>query len=44
MIRVERRLRQPRWLSVVVPLGSLAVAFFLAGIVLLLTGHDPIET
>ena len=44
MIRVERRLRQPRWLTVVVPLGSLAVAFFLAGIVLLLTGHDPIET
>jgi simple sugar transport system permease protein len=44
MIRVERRLRQPRWLTVAVPLGSLAVAFFLAGIVLLLTGHDPIAT
>src|SRR5215211_2335766 len=31
MIRVERRLRQPRWL-------------ILAGVVLLITGHDPVET
>ena len=26
-VRIERRLRQPRWLTFVVPLGSLAAAF-----------------
>ncbi len=40
----ERRLRQPRWLSVAVPVGSVVFAFFLAGIVLLATGHDPLST
>jgi len=44
MIRVERRLRQPRWLILAVPLGSLLVAFVLAGVVLVITGHDPVET
>ena len=44
MIRIERRLRQPRWLLVAVPLGSLLVAFLLAAVVLLITRHDPIET
>jgi simple sugar transport system permease protein len=44
VIRIERRLRQPRWLSVAVPIGSLAFAFGLAAIVLMLTGHDPLET
>jgi general nucleoside transport system permease protein len=44
MIRIERRLTQPRWLVVVVPIGSLVVAFALAAVVLLITGHDPIET
>jgi general nucleoside transport system permease protein len=43
-IRIERRLAQPRWLSVAVPLGSLLVAFVIAGVVLLLTGHDPLST
>ena len=43
-IRIERRLTQPRWLSVAVPVGSLVVAFAIAGVVLLLTGHDPIST
>ena len=43
-IRIERRLAQPRWLSVAVPIGSLLVAFAIAGVVLLLTGHDPLST
>jgi general nucleoside transport system permease protein len=44
VIRIERRLSQPRWLAVAVPVGSLTVAFGLAGVVLLITGHDPVET
>ena len=43
-ITVERRLRQPRWLVVAVPVGSVVVAFLIAGIVLLATGHDPLST
>src|SRR3954471_6118433 len=43
-ISVERRLSQPRWLSVAVPVASLAFAFVVAGIVLLATGIDPIST
>jgi len=43
-IRIERRLSQPRWLSVAVPVGSLAVAFLLIALVLLATGHDPLVT
>src|ERR1700681_4199561 len=43
-MRIERRLRQPRWLGVAVPAGSLVFAFVLAGIVLLGTGHDPLST
>src|SRR5256885_11431313 len=39
-VRIERRLRQPRWLLVAVPAGSLVFAFFASGIVLLATGHD----
>jgi len=38
-VRFERRLTQPRWLSVAVPAGSLLFAF-----VLLVTGHDPLST
>jgi general nucleoside transport system permease protein len=41
---VERRLNQPRWLSVAVPVASVAFAFFLAAIVLLVTGHNPLST
>ena len=44
MITIERRLRQPRWLDVAVPLGSVAVAFLVMAVVLLATGHDPIDT
>lgn len=42
-MRIERRLRQPRWLAVVVPAGSLVFAFFASGLVLLATGHDPLH-
>ena len=41
-MRLERRLRQPRWLMFVVPVCSVVVAFVIAGLVLLITGHDPI--
>lgn len=43
-VRIERRLSQPKWLSVAVPVCSLAVAFALIAVVLLATGHDPLET
>ena len=43
-VSVERRLRQPRWLVVAVPVGSLLAAFVIAGIVLLATGIDPLST
>ena len=43
-ITFERRLRQPRWLSVAVPVGSVVFAFVVAGLVLLATGHDPLST
>ena len=41
-VRIERRLDQPRWLLVAVPAGSLVFAFFLAGLILLATGHRPL--
>jgi len=44
MIRIERRLEQPRWLSLVVPVVSIAVAFLFATIVLLATHHPPLQT
>jgi ABC-type uncharacterized transport system permease subunit len=43
-MRIERRLQQPWWLAVVVPIASLAVAFLLSAAVLLLTGHPPIHS
>ena len=43
-MRLERRLDQPRWLSVVVPIGSLVLAFVLMAFVLLATGHNPLTT
>ena len=43
-LRLERRLSQPRWLTVVVPIGSLVVAFVISGVVLLITGHNPLDT
>ena len=43
-MRIERRLRQPRWLLVAVPACSLVFAFFASGIVLLATGHDALSS
>jgi len=44
VIRIERRLTEARWLVPAVPAGSLVAAAVLSGIILLLTGHDPIGT
>jgi simple sugar transport system permease protein len=44
VIRLERRLDQPWWLSVVVPAGSLAAAFGIMAVVLAASGHDPLHT
>src|SRR5213080_3853074 len=43
-MRIERRLRQPRWLLVAVPACSLVFAFFASGVVLLATGHDALSS
>ena len=43
-MRIERRLDQPWWLSVVVPIGSLVVAFGVMAVILAATGHDPWDT
>jgi ABC-type uncharacterized transport system permease subunit len=44
VIKIERRLEQPRWLSVAVPLWSVAVSFLVMAAVLGATGHDPLHT
>jgi simple sugar transport system permease protein len=44
VIRIERRLAQPRWLSVAVPAGSVVVAFGVMTVVLLVTHHPPGHT
>jgi ABC-type uncharacterized transport system permease subunit len=44
VIRIERRLEQPRWLTFVVPLLSLVVAFLVATVILLATGHPPLHS
>src|ERR1043165_3606614 len=43
-IRIERRLRRPRWLMVAVPAGSLVFAFFASEIVLAATGDDALSS
>lgn len=43
-MRIERRLEQPRWLSLVVPVASIGVAFAFATVVLLATHHPPLHT
>jgi len=43
-VTFERRLSQPWWLTVVVPVCSLVAAFVIAGVVLLATGIDPLTT
>ena len=44
MIRIERRVDNPRWLSLAVPAGSLVLAAIIVGIVLAATGHNPLST
>jgi simple sugar transport system permease protein len=44
VIRIERRLQQPRWLTIAVPLGSVVVAFAVMTLVLLVTHHAPGHT
>jgi general nucleoside transport system permease protein len=44
VIRIERRLAQPRWLGLAVPIGSFVVAFGVMTLVLLLTHHSPGHT
>jgi ABC-type uncharacterized transport system permease subunit len=44
LVRLERRLDAPKWLKVAVPLASLVMAAVIAGIVLLVSGHNPITT
>jgi ABC-type uncharacterized transport system permease subunit len=42
-VRIERRLTQPWWLSVLVPVVSIAVAFLLAALIFAATGHPPLH-
>jgi ABC-type uncharacterized transport system permease subunit len=44
VIRIERRLKQPRWLTVAVPVASVGVSFLVMAAVLGATGHDPLHT
>jgi len=43
-VTVERRLKQPRWLSVAVPVASVVFALLVAALVLVATGHNPLTT
>ena len=43
-LTIERRLDQPRWLTAVVPVVSVVAALVVAGVVLLVTGHNPFST
>jgi general nucleoside transport system permease protein len=43
-ITIEQRLVRPRWLAFAVPVGSVVVAFLIAAVVLVATGHDPVST
>jgi simple sugar transport system permease protein len=43
-VKLERRLEQPWWLQLAVPVGSLVVAFAIMAVVLAATGHDPWQT
>jgi simple sugar transport system permease protein len=44
VIKVERRLEQPRWLTFAVPVGAVLVSFLVIAAVLGATGHDPVTT
>jgi simple sugar transport system permease protein len=43
VIRLERRVATPGWVFVAVPIGALIVALILAGVLLVISGHDPIS-
>jgi ABC-type uncharacterized transport system permease subunit len=43
-VRIERRLEQPRWLNVAVPVGSIVISFAVMAVILAATGHDPWST
>ena len=44
MISIERSLVTPRWQRVALPIVSLVMASIIAGIVLAVSGHDPLDT
>jgi len=44
VIRIERRLEQPKWLSIAVPTASVVIAFGVMALVLLVTHHPPGHT
>ena len=44
MIRFERRRETHLWYSFVVPLAAFAAAIAISGLVLLLAGHNPVDT
>ena len=44
MIRVERWIDAPRWLRAGIPIISLLLAGVITGVVLAVTGHDPLAT
>jgi simple sugar transport system permease protein len=44
VIRLEARGKPPAWVNVAVPLGSIALAMVVAGIVLVVTGNNPFTT
>ena len=44
MIRLERRVDNPWWLKVAVPLGSVLAALAIGAVLLALGGQDPLET
>ena len=43
-VTFERRLKQPRWLSLAVPVVSVVFALVVAALVLVVTGHNPFTT
>ncbi len=44
MIAIERSLDTPRWQRIALPFASLVLAAIISGIVLLVSGHNPIAT
>ena len=43
-MRFKRRLDTPWWLTITVPIGSVLAAFVVGAGVLLITGHNPVDT